>query len=109
MQKVKSSGYPQPTVKFASSDTSKTLSGLGVTIEKASTVDGGRGVSPSYATVSVETNAVRVNRGGTATTTVGDLLQPGDSVRLEGAEITLAQFVSAASGVHGDLQISVEY
>ena len=111
MQKVVSAGIPQGIVKGTSSDTAQSLSDLGATISITTNQPGG-GASvrqAQFATVSVETNAVRF-ACGTPTTANGHLLQPGDVVDLQDVhEIKTAKFISAVAGAHATLQITTEY
>jgi hypothetical protein len=107
MQKVKSAGIPRAVVKGTSSNTAQSLSDLGATVEVSQA--GSITAQSEFATVSVETNAVRVSLG-TPTAAVGHLLQPGDSVDLQGnEEVLTAKFISAVAGAHGALQITTEF
>jgi hypothetical protein len=108
MQKVKSAGVPKKTVTGTSSNTAQSLEDLGATV----LVSQAGSITPQaiFADISVETNAVRVCRGGDATTSLGDLLQPGDSVQLQGnEEVSTATFISAVAGAHASLQITTEF
>ena len=108
MQKVKSAGIPRKTVTGTSSNTAQSLSDLGATVSFDHA--GGITQQAEFATVSVETKAVRVALGGDATTSLGDLLNPGDSVELQGKEeVSTATFISAVGGAHGTLQITTEF
>jgi len=111
MQKVKSAGIPQKTVTGTSSNTAQSLSSLGATVQYAQPAGQTQTYKDAeFADISVETNAVRVCRNGDATTSLGDLLQPGDSVELQGKEeVATATFISAVAGAHASLQITTEF
>jgi hypothetical protein len=111
MQKVVSAGIPQGIINGTSSNTAQSLTDLGATIEINTSQPGGGALKrqAQFATVSVETNAVRF-ACGTPTTANGHLLQPGDSIDLQDVhEIKTAKFISAVAGAHATLQISVEF
>jgi len=108
MQKVKSAGIPKKTVTGTSSDTAQSLSTLGATVRFDQA--GGQESQAEFTHVSVETNGVRVCYNGDATTSLGDLLNPGDFVYLQGKEeISSATFISAVAGAHASLQITTEF
>jgi len=106
MQRIKVSGIPIQTVAVNTSDTSQTLSDMGVTIVHATSP---RLEQAQYVIISVESNPIRVVPAGTASTTVGHLFQVGESFRLEEQEIKLAEFISANAGSAATLQVTVEY
>ena len=111
MQKVVSAANPNAVVKGTSSNTAQTLVELGAVIAIDNSLGSGGGSirQATFATVSVETNAVRFSFG-TPTTAVGHLVQPGDVIELEDVyEIAEFKAISAVAGAHGVLQISTEF
>ena len=100
-------GRPETTVTGTTSNAKQSLADLGATITK--TGAGGTVQKAKYAIVSVETNAIRVGMNN-ASTSLGDLVQPGDIVQLDNAyEIEQAEFISAVAGAHATLQITTEF
>ena len=106
MQRIKVSGLPVQQNAVTTSDASESLSDLGITLTTASAKET---LDPKYVFISVEDNPVRVSLGATATTSKGHLFQVGDSFRIEEQEIPLAEFISATSGNHATLQVTLEY
>ena len=108
MQKIWQSGIPVSHVSKSTSDTSSSLTDLGVTISTSG--EGGRNnQEAAFVVISVEDNPIRVALGATATTSLGHKFLAGEVFVLEAQEIRIAEFISATAGNHATLQISVEY
>ena len=100
-------GRPETTVTGTSSNTKQSLSDLGATITL--TGAGGSVRKAKFASMSVETNAIRIGMNN-ASTSLGELKQPGDVVEFDNSdEIIQAEIISAVAGAHATLQITTEF
>jgi hypothetical protein len=94
------------TTRVASSDTAASVSA-------ALLLSNSRNAVAAAATISVETNNIRVAFRVTPTvgaSGIGHLMTPGDSWRIVGREnLEQLQFISAATGVAGAIMITPEY
>ena len=100
-------GRPETTITGTSSNAKQSLADLGATITL--TGAGGTIQRAKFASMSVETNAIRVGMNN-ASTTLGELKQPWDVVEFDNAdEIIQAEIISAIAGAHATLQITTEF
>ena len=115
MEKIQivGSNQLQQVAKVAVEDTSKTLSGLGVTIAKAAGTDGEKVVKAQGAVIVVEDNNIKFGSGtvtAAAGTDVGMPAGPLDVIKLQSErEVETYEFINEVNAVVANLQVQIEY
>ncbi len=115
MQKMQivGSNQLQQVAKVAVDNASKTLAGLGVTVEKTAGTDGEIAEVAQGAVITVEDNTIQYGFGtvtNEAGTDVGHEAGSGDIITLESPrEVAGYQFINKVSGSVANLQVDINY
>jgi len=97
-------GLPGDTYTVSSSDTAKSID----TAKKY--FDGTDSGKAAGAIISVESNSIRCTFGTTPTTSLGHLVQAGERIVLDSwKQVDNFKFISAVSGLHATLMITIMF